>query len=230
MTAQRVRLWFRKGERVRYISHLDVLRYWERAFRRAELPLAYSGGFSPHPKLAFAGPLPLGFLAEADIVDATLDERVDINEIRERLAGQSSDDLALVDLREVPLTVPAPQASLAWADYEFVVPGVSLEAASRAVANFLERETFEWTEERRDKTRTYDLREGVRQLSVAPVEGGVAFSARVRAEQERNVRPEELLKALFPGSEASVFIRKALFLDEPSPAREARRRHGRHIE
>lgn len=230
MSAQRIRLWFRKGERVRYISHLDVLRYWERAFRRADLPLAYSGGFSPHPKLAFAGPLPLGFLAEAEIVDATLDERVDLDELEQRLEEQTSEDLALVGLREVPLSSPAPQASLAWADYEIVVPGVTLEDAQPAADEFLARDTFEWTEERRDKSRTYDMRAGVRQLSVAPEEGGVRLSARLSAGQEQNLRPEELVKALLPGAAPSAYIRKALILDEPSPAREAWRRRGRFAE
>jgi len=86
MTVQRVRIFFAKRERVRYISHLDVLRYWERAIRRAGLPLSYSQGFTAHPKLQFAGPLPLGYLAEREVVDVSLDERVPLSEIAGRLA------------------------------------------------------------------------------------------------------------------------------------------------
>lgn len=223
---QRVRLWFRKGERARYISHLDILRYWERAFRRADLPLAYSGGFTPHPKLAFAGPLPLGFVSEAEIVDATLQERVDLRAIEERLAEQGSEGIAPVDIREVPLTSPPPQASLAWADYEWIVPGVDLAEAQEAVNTFMARETYEWVEERREKSRTYDMRAGVSRLAVEPEGDGVRFSARLSAKQERNIRPEEVLKALLPGREARLYIRKALILDEPSPARDAWRRRG----
>lgn len=230
MSAQRIRLWFRKGERVRYISHLDVLRYWERAFKRAGVPLAYSGGFSPHPKLAFAGPLPLGFLAEAEIMDATLDERIDLRELEERLAPQSTEDLQLIDLREVSLSAPAPQAALQWADYEMHIPGVDYDTARQAVDAFLARDSFEWTEERREKSRTYDMRAGVTRLSVEPADEGVRVDARVSANQERNIRPDELLKALLPGASASVFVRKALILDEPSPARDAWRRRGRYAE
>ncbi|MGH2634098.1 MAG: TIGR03936 family radical SAM-associated protein, partial [Tepidiformaceae bacterium] len=69
MSTQRFRVWFRKGERVRYISHLDVLRAWERAIRRTGLPLSYSQGFTPHPKIAFASPLPLGFIGECEVMD-----------------------------------------------------------------------------------------------------------------------------------------------------------------
>ena len=71
---QRIRARFRKGERVRHISHLDVLRYWERAIRRAGLPLLYSQGFTPHPKIAFAAPLPLGFIGEGEIMEVLLEE------------------------------------------------------------------------------------------------------------------------------------------------------------
>src|SRR6185295_346248 len=103
MAAQRVRAWFRKGERVRFISHLDVLRSWERAIRRAELPLSYSQGFTPHPKLAFASPLPLGFTSEAEVMDVTLDERVPLPEFSKRLAEQTTEDLAILRVEEVPM-------------------------------------------------------------------------------------------------------------------------------
>jgi radical SAM-linked protein len=124
MTVQRVRLYFAKRERVRYISHLDVLRYWERAIRRAELPLSYSQGFTPHPRLQFAGPLPLGYLADREVVDVGLDERLPLPEIQGRLATQTVQDLPLLDLDEVPLSTPPPQNNLLWADYTVEVPGL----------------------------------------------------------------------------------------------------------
>jgi radical SAM-linked protein len=131
MVQQRFRVWFKKGERVRYISHLDVLRFWERAIRRAELPLSYSQGFTPHPKIAFAGPLPLGFVGERELMDVTLDERVPVADFRERIKAETSDDLALVDIAEVPLSSPAPQASVAWGDYRVDLLGVTAESGPR---------------------------------------------------------------------------------------------------
>src|SRR6185295_10079297 len=117
MAAQRVRAWFRKGERARFISHLDVLRYWERAIRRAGLPLSYSQGFTPHPKLAFAGPLPLGFCSEAEIVDVTLDERVELDAFRDRIESEATDDFAIRRVEEIALLAPAPQSTIIWSDY-----------------------------------------------------------------------------------------------------------------
>jgi radical SAM-linked protein len=227
VTAQRYRVWFRKGERVRFISHLDVLRYWERAIRRTGLPLSYSQGFTPHPKLAFAAPLPLGFTAEREVVDVTLDERVPEAEFRERLAPETSEDLALVDVEEVPATTPAPQAVLLWADYRVDLPQVDAGSARAAVEPFMRAERFDWTEEKREKSRTYDLRAAVATLCVQPVDGGSRLEMRLRADSEMTGRPEQVVAALFPGEEPVNIVRTGLVLDEPSPARNAWLRRGR---
>jgi radical SAM-linked protein len=228
MTVQRFRVRFRKGERVRYISHLDVLRYWERAIRRAELPLSYSQGFTPHPKIAFAGPLPLGFTAEAEVMDVTLDERVDVGEFRARLAEETSEDIALIDAVEISPTTPAPQSLILWADYRVELAKVTPDEAREAVRAFLARDQLLWSEERKEKTRTYDLRAAVASLTVEPVGAGTSVSMRLRTDQELTARPEQVVAALFPGIEPEVICRTGVILDEPSPAREAWRRKGRY--
>jgi radical SAM-linked protein len=231
MTAQRLRVWFRKGERVRYISHLDVLRHWERAIRRAGLPLSYSQGFTPHPKLQFAGPLPLGFVADAEIVDVTLDTRVPVEEFRARVAANTTPDLALVAVKEVPPGAPPPQAVVTWADYDVHIPGVDLSCAVPAVAAFLARAEFPWTEERKDRQRTYDLRAGVARLQAAAGdEGGTVISMRLAAHQDNTVRPEQVVAAILPGAEPALIRRRALHLQESSPAHDAYRRRGRFLE
>lgn len=212
MAAQKVRVWFRKGDRVRYITHLDVLRYWERVFRRAGLPLGYSQGFTPHPKLAFAAPLPHGFVAEREIVDATLDARGAPDVIRAAIDEQSSPDIAAVEVAEIPLDSPSPQATLEWADYRFDVTGVEPAELAAAAAGFLARETFEWLDERREKPRAYDMRAGVRSLSVSDESGVARVEACLSAGQDFTVRPEELLKALAPGATAPLYVRVALYL------------------
>ena len=66
---QRIRIKFNRGEEIKFISHLDITRLWERALRRAGVPLAYSQGFSPHPQLSFAVPLAVGMTSEAELLD-----------------------------------------------------------------------------------------------------------------------------------------------------------------
>ncbi len=73
---QRLRLTFARAKELVYISHLDITRLWERVFRRADLPLTYSQGFSPHPKISIAAPLALGVTSEGELMDVELDRRV----------------------------------------------------------------------------------------------------------------------------------------------------------
>ncbi len=226
MSAQRFRVLFRKGERVRYISHLDVLRAWERAIRRAGLPLSYSQGFTPHPKIAFASPLPLGFIGEAEVMDVSLDAMVPLSEFRCRLAAETTEDLAIVGVEEMPATASAPQALLLWADYRVELPGMRLDDAKRAVAQFMARSEFPWREEKKEKSRTYDLRAAVAVLAAEPIDTGVGLVMRLQADQEITARPEQVVAALFPGREAADITRTGLVLDEPSPARQAWRRRG----
>lgn len=227
MTVQRVRIFFAKRERVRYISHLDVLRYWERAIRRAGLPLSYSQGFTAHPKLQFAGPLPLGYLAEREVVDVSLDERVPLSEIAERLAPQTVPDLPMLDVEEIPLSTPPPQNSLLWADYRVDVPGLNAAHAREVVRDFLARRAFPWTEERREKERTFDLRAATPALSVEEIEGGTRLHMRLSATTALMARPESVLAALFGGAEPATITRVALVFEQASPAIDAWRRRGR---
>ena len=71
---QRLRLRFSKGEQLKYISHLDLARAWERAFRRAGLPVAHSQGFNPRPRLQIAAALPVGVTGRAEYLDVWLTE------------------------------------------------------------------------------------------------------------------------------------------------------------
>jgi radical SAM-linked protein len=227
MTAQRIRVWFRKGERLRYISHLDVLRAWERSLRRAQLPLAYSQGFTPHPKLAFGSPLPMGFASEAEVMDVTLDARVDTADFRARLSEQTTEDMAVTAVQEVPLTEPAPQAAMQWAEYRLSLP-VSLEQAKAKVTEFLAKTSFPWREERGERVREYDLRAACASLRAAPTEGGTEFEMRLRADQELTARPEAVVAALFPGLTPPLITRTAIILSEHSPARDLWRRIGQY--
>ena len=226
---QRIRARFRKGERVRHISHLDVLRYWERAIRRAGLPLLYSQGFTPHPKIAFAAPLPLGFIGEGEIMEVLLEERVALDRFAADLTGQTTPDLELRDATEVALGLPALPTLLRWADYRLALEGVTPEHATESVNAFLATETFPWRQEREGKkAREYDLRTGVASLSVRAAGEAASLDARLSCGQELTVRPEQLVAALFPTATVERYVRTRLVLEEPSVALEAWRKKGQY--
>lgn len=227
MNEQRIRVTYRKASRLRFTSHLDVLRAWERALRRAGLPLAYSEGFTPHPRLAFAAPLPLGFAGDAEVFDATMAVRVVVSEFQQRLQYQTTADLAVVTTEEIPLGSPPPQAVMRWADYRVELPEVDPKEAASAVEAFLARARYDWTEDRHDKRRVYDLRATVAHLCAVPhTTRGTRLGMRLQSDQEFAGRPEQVVSALFGGGQITMYTRTSVILANRSAARDAWRRKG----
>ena len=118
---QRVRVTFTKGEPIRFIGHLDVVRLWERAARRARLPLAYTFGFTPHPRLTFAAPLALGATGERELMDAFFTERLELSTLRRALSAQLPPGCSVMDLQEVRLDAPSVMAVVRWSGYRVTV-------------------------------------------------------------------------------------------------------------
>ena len=137
----RFRLTFSKGSALRYIGHLDLVRAWERALRRASLPVAWTHGYTPRIRLSFAAPLALGAVGERELADVFLNERVDVDDLRVRLGAQLPGSCDLLDAVELPVGAPSLPSQVAWAWYEVsalrrsiaapVVPPVDVVAGSR---------------------------------------------------------------------------------------------------
>jgi len=122
---QRVRIFYAKGEELLFTGNLDVHKIWERTFRRAGLPLAYSQGFHPQPRLQQACPLPLGFIGENEILDVGLDSDETVEQISARLFTAPQPGFTIKNLQVVPLSSPALQTQVKAAIYR-----VDLGAAS----------------------------------------------------------------------------------------------------
>jgi len=158
-SVQRVRITFSKGERVKYISHLAVMRAWERMVRRADLPVAYSQGFNPRPKLAFASALSVGYTGRAELLDIELRQRAQPQALLARLEPELPAGFAVHMAWEVPLRAPSAQSQLRYAVYR-----VALEARQPADALRAELECLLSARELprqktvKGKVREYDLR------------------------------------------------------------------------
>src|SRR5262245_24905954 len=100
--ADQVRLSFQKGGPLRWLSHHDLLRAFERMLRRAEIPFHRSKGFNPHPRIAFALSLPLGVIGRAEVVDVELEREVPPEELLERMRRQAPPGLEILEARRVP--------------------------------------------------------------------------------------------------------------------------------
>jgi hypothetical protein len=117
MKAQRLRITFARGEEMQYITHLDLMRFWERALRRAEIPLAYSEGFSPHAQISLAAPLPVGTTSEAELMDVYLSTPMTPRDLLAKLAAQIPPGIRPVEAKEVGMNLPALQADVRFAEY-----------------------------------------------------------------------------------------------------------------
>jgi radical SAM-linked protein len=192
-TLQRMRVVFAVGESIKYISHLDLLRAWERALRRARVPLAYSQGFNPHPRIVIAMPLPVGCTAESEAIDVYLEEPITAGALLEALAPVMPPGLRAQSAQEVALKGPALPSVILHAVYHIELAGVALRTVRERVETFLQRDACEVTFRR----KTFDLLPLVGALDVAEDEDAVVLTAvLVRLASGRIGRPDVLLDAL----------------------------------
>jgi radical SAM-linked protein len=198
MAQQRWRVAFAKGPQLKYISHLDLALAWERALRRAGMPLAYSQGFNPQARLQLASGLPLGYTSTAEIVDIILDEPLATADFVARLRPALPPGLTVTAAEEVDLKSPALQAALRQAEYRVTVE-TSLPAGELAgrIAALLAADRLEQQRIRKQRAETFDLRPLVGDVRLETSAGGRAtFWMRLSAGNQGNVRPEAVLTAL----------------------------------
>ncbi|WP_067858965.1 MULTISPECIES: TIGR03936 family radical SAM-associated protein [Aeromicrobium] len=196
---QRLRIRFAKRGRLRFTSHRDFGRAFERAVRRARVPIAFSSGYTPHPKISFAGAAPTGAASEAEFLEIGLTETRDPEAVRAAL------DDALppgIDILEV---VAARQGAGSLADRleasEWVIElrDTPVERAQEAADAFLAAEQVDVERMTKRGMRTFDARAAVQSLSVGSSDGpGVAYAILtvVVRHQNPSVRPDDVLSGL----------------------------------
>lgn len=113
----RIRIKFEKRQPVRYLGHLDIMRFFQRVFNRAEVKMEYSGGFNPHQKMSFAQPLGVGILSEGDYLDAEIAAGQDLLQIRENMNRVCGEGFAIRSVKEVQEGAKKAMAALAYAEY-----------------------------------------------------------------------------------------------------------------
>lgn len=227
MKIQRIRVTFARGESAKYITHLDVMRFWERALRRAELPVAYSEGFSPHAQLALAAPLAVGTTSDAELMDVFMAEVIAPKTLIKQLTPQLPEGIAIVSAEEAGMTLPALQADVRFAEYDVDAPAPAADVdAAAAIERFLAAETVPWEHKREDEVKSYDIRAQVETIELIavqgqPPDGRIRLRMRLKNDSSGSGRPEQVLAAL--GLPTPVRIhRTRLLLAGPRASREPR--------
>jgi radical SAM-linked protein len=227
----RLRITFAKTGSLRYIGHLDLHQVWERTARRAGLPLAYTQGFHPGPKIQIAAALPLGFIGRAEVVDLWINEPGEIisRPYKDLLQSAAPPGLTIVSAGPVDEGAPPLQTQVAAAEYEVNFLETGLQSALEAkVAELLAKPSL--PRERRGKP--YDLRPLVLSLEAGtgerrcpactsaagtgePVEGSGWLRMVLSAREGATGRPEEVLAELgIPSETARVERTRLIFKNE----------------
>lgn len=218
MDVQRLRVTFGRGESIKYISHLDLMRLWERVLRRAEVPVSHSEGFNPRPKLALAAPLPVGVTSQAELMDVYLRQALSPYLFMKKVAPASPPGLEVRAVEQVGLRQPSLQSALRHIDYDVEVESDrSPEAVEAAVADLLAAEHLVWERPRDTGVKRYDLRATVLRLNVAPsaLPGRVCLTMRLRSDPSGSGRPEDVCAVLRFEARPLSIHRTALGLAPP---------------
>lgn len=190
--ALKFRLRFAKRDDLRLASHHDMMRCLERLVRRAGIPIALTGGFSPRPRIVFALALGLGIEGLAEVVDLELTEPTTSAELLKRLAESSPPGIEWLEARAMDPKAPAPRPI--WAEYQLPIPEDRRESAAQALESLLAQASCVVIRRRPDRREIeLDLRPFL--LDARLTEEG-RLLARLKVTPEGSIRPEELLEAL----------------------------------
>jgi len=211
-SATRFRIQFEKGSEMRFISHLDLMRTWERTLRRSGLPLAYSQGHHPHLKMSFGPPLPLGYRSRAEVFDLELSRPPDLD-LAERLDETLPDGLRVLAVKPILFKTPSLMSQLEGASYRVRFPRTFLQEAGldpAVLAGTLETRVRELLGAEHllvrrvseAQTREFDARPSIASLLVREDETPAVLEAELRFTQRAQVRPEEVVALLIPTVDA----------------------------
>ena len=195
---QRLRIRFCRGQEVKFISHLDILRLWQRALHRAEITVAYSEGFSPHPRISLAAPLPTGVTGQAELMDILCTKWVSPHFFTATVSQQLPPGIEILQVYQVALTMPSLQSQVRYAEYRVEVETEKGQKdIESALTKLLSMKHLPWQHQRDTGTRNYDLRALIDDLWLIDGHSGYCtLGMRLRCDNSGSGRPEQVTTAL----------------------------------
>jgi radical SAM-linked protein len=196
----KLRIRFTKTGKVRYTSHRDLARIWERGLRRAGVPMAYSEGFSPRPRISFGLALPTGYASDGEYLDLSVSTPIaDPTALAAPLTDALPDGIDVQAVAHLAAGATSLQQAVAATTWHLELVGVTRRELQARVDALLDRDEIIVTRERKGRPVTDDLRPAVNRLEATGAgERGEALEAEL-ATGGRSVRPAELVAALHDG-------------------------------
>ncbi|MDH4163129.1 MAG: TIGR03960 family B12-binding radical SAM protein [Nitrospirota bacterium] len=176
----KIRIKYAKTGKIRFLSHLDFMTLLHRAVMRANIPIAFSQGFNPHPKMAFGPPLSVGMESDAEFFDMETDPLVDLLTVTKELNHALPEGLRILEARIVPRKTPSLAGAITRYQYSVTIPGSRRSGVEERIHALLQRSSVEVSREGKSK----DIRPGITAIAVAG-----ADSLEVMLEDKDNVKP-----------------------------------------
>ncbi|GIV66588.1 MAG: hypothetical protein KatS3mg047_0981 [Bellilinea sp.] len=210
---RRFRIQYNKESPLQYIGNLDLHKVWERYLRRAHIPVAYSQGFHPQPKIQQAAPLPLGFLSQNDLIDVWVEpDTWTENVFLTHLQATQQPGIQILSVSSVPLNSPSLPTLIQSSLYRVILlDPVNLSELNHRLSLLVARDSI--IRSRRNKT--YDLRPLIEKIELIPLqEDCVAFEMQLSAREGATGRPEEIISEMGIDPYAARYIRTGFIMRE----------------
>lgn len=212
---QRLRITFGKAGTLKYTSSLDIAKIWERALRRADLPILYTQGFNTRPRIQLAMPLPLGITSECEILDAALRERIEFQEAEliERLLQVAPRGLTIHAIAEVEARASAMQSLVLSAEYRIrFEDGADASMLRARIDDLLNRESIIVEKVRKRRRSVMDLRPLIIELYLDEANDLIAH---LSVGDRGNMRPDQLIEQMGLADEYFSAHRRKLHTLQP---------------
>lgn len=199
----KIRIKFRKWGSMKFIGHLDMMRYFQKAIRRANIDICYSEGFSPHQIMSFAAPLGVGITSDGEYFDIEVNSSFSTAEALERLNATMVEGVEVTGYVRLPDNAKTAMAIVSAADYRLSVkegyssPLSAAEWADRIKEYFTDAKSFVIVKQTKKSEREVDLKPLVYAFEVKEDELGPVFFLKVSTGSIDNIKPELVLASLY---------------------------------
>lgn len=188
---------------MKFIGHLDMMRYFQKAMRRAQIDICYSEGFSPHQIMSFAAPLGIGITSDGEYFDIEVHTSLSTNDAMKALNDTMVDGVEVTGYVLLADNAQTAMSVVAAADYDlfykdgYQSPFSVAEWQEKIRTHFTDKTTFTIMKKTKKSEREVDLKPLVYDLSVNEVKGQIVFSIKVSTGSTDNIKPELVLASLY---------------------------------
>lgn len=205
-----VRLKFAKGNEVKYISHLDLMRTFMRGVRRANIPIAYSGGFNPHAEMSFGAPLSVGVISLAEYVDIALAKEIPLQEVIDGLNKSMPEGIKILGAIELPERFKSAMALITHAKYGVQIKAENMveEDLKVKLLDFVNQESILGKKKQPKKNfqmKIVEIRPMILEMNFIGCKEGVCnFDCLLQSGSKANLNPEILMMAFAEYAKLSI--------------------------